>query len=216
MRVSNFVLCWGLPLGLSLCALACRGPAPGQSERPAPAAVASVVSLAQNPLPARPEAVASADTWAVQGAKEGGREGARRLLDAAALRERIFRVDHREADALEALDLYRQAAHSDAAQRCAALTSAALLEGELRADPSATFQAVFRAEHGAGADAACKEHAEAILATLSAYRPLPTVLAGLAAEAAAPSASVAITTTAAPSGSTAALQTESATNDGVI
>jgi N-acetylmuramoyl-L-alanine amidase len=216
MRVSNFVLCWGLLLGLSLCALACRGRAPGQSERPAPAAVASVVSLAQNPLPARPEAVASADAWAVQGAKEGGRGGARRLLDAAALRERIFRVDHREADALEALELYREAAHSDVAQRCAALTSAALLEGELRADPSATFQAVFRAEHGVGADAACKEHAEAILATLSAYRPLPTVLAGLAAEAAAPSASAALAATPAPSASTAALPSEPATNDGVI
>jgi N-acetylmuramoyl-L-alanine amidase len=174
--------------------------------------------LVQNALPTRPEAVASADAWAVQGAKVGGSEGARRLLDAAALRQRIFRVDHREADALEALELYRQAAQLSGEQRCAALTAAALLEGELRADPGATFRAVFRAEHSPSASAACKEHAESILATLSAYRPLPPVLAGLAAEAAAPSASsvsVASPASAGASAATAQLDERSA-SEGVI
>jgi N-acetylmuramoyl-L-alanine amidase len=183
MRFPKFIR-HGL-LGMSLGALACQGSPPGV-ERAAPAA--SAVASIGSSLPPRTEAVASADAWAVEGAKQGGREGARRLLGAAALRERIFRVDHREADALEAIELYRQAAQSDLASRCAALTSAATLEGELRADPSAVFQAVYRAEHAPSADAACKEHAEAILLTLGAYRPLPTVLAGLLAEASAASA----------------------------
>ncbi|HEY3666771.1 MAG TPA: N-acetylmuramoyl-L-alanine amidase [Polyangiaceae bacterium] len=132
-------------------------------------------------LPERAEAVASADAWAVQGTKLGGRPGAQRLLDAASLRERIFRVDHREADALEAIELYRQAAH-EPALRCSAVLSAGLLEGELRGDPSATFQGVYRAQRASGSDAACKARAELILSTLSAYRPLPTVLAQLDAE----------------------------------
>ncbi|HEX7454143.1 MAG TPA: N-acetylmuramoyl-L-alanine amidase [Polyangiaceae bacterium] len=151
----------------------------------------SAVTIVGSALPERAEAVANADVWAVQGTKLGGRAGAQRLLDAGSLRERIFRVDHREADALEAIELYRQAAR-EPALRCSATTSAALLEGELRGDPGSSFQAVYRAEHARSADAACKERAEAILATLTAYRPLPTVLAQIDAAgdvAATPSAS---------------------------
>jgi N-acetylmuramoyl-L-alanine amidase len=187
MRFPNFVQHWPLGLGLLLLGLGCRG-APPAAHDPAKS-VGSAVPVVAGRLPARAEAVASADAWAVQGAKLGGRDGARRLLDAAALRERVYRVDHREADALEAIELYRQAAESDAAARCAALTSAATLEGELRGDPSLTFQAVFRAAHAPAADAACKARAEAILLTLGAYRPLPTVLAGLLAQASVPAAS---------------------------
>ncbi|HEX3776687.1 MAG TPA: N-acetylmuramoyl-L-alanine amidase [Polyangiaceae bacterium] len=171
---------------LAALASACRAAPPPAAHDDAARPVASV---AIGPLPARADAVASADAWAIEGAKLGGPSGAARLLDAAALRQRVFRVEHREADALEAIELYRQAAEDDQAARCAALTSAATLEGELRADPSATYQAVYRAEHAPNADRACKERAAAILATLTAYRPLPTVLAGLLAEASAPVAS---------------------------
>jgi N-acetylmuramoyl-L-alanine amidase len=184
MRFPKFIRPW--LLGMSLGALACKGSPPGVASQAAASSSSSSSSGVGSSLPLRAEAVASADAWAVEGAKQGGRDGARRLLGAAALRERIFRVDHREADALEAIELYRQAAQSDAALRCAALTSAATLEGELRTDPSAVFQAVYRAEHAPDADTACKERAEAILLTLAAYRPLPTVLAGLLAEASAP------------------------------
>jgi N-acetylmuramoyl-L-alanine amidase len=187
MRFPSFVRHWVCSLGIFPCLLACRRAPGAVHERSAAPTAAS--SLA-NALPVRSEAVATADAWAVQGAKLGGRQGAERLLEAAALRQRIFRVDHREADALEALELYRQAAQSDRGLRCAALTSAATLEGELRADPRATFQAVYRAEHAPDADTACKERAEAILLTLSAYRPPEGTLAGLLASAsAAPRAS---------------------------
>jgi len=189
MRFPKFVQHWPLWLGFLLLGLGCRGAPPAEHDQ-AKSAGSAVRALA-SPLPGRAEAVASADAWAVQGAKLGGSDGARRLLDAAALRERVYRVDHREADALEAIELYRQAAESDGSARCAALTSAATLEGELRGDPSVTFQTVFRAAHAPAADAACKARAEAILLTLGAYRPLPTVLAGLLAQASAPTASAA-------------------------
>jgi len=213
MRFSNFVRHRLIPIGIALGALACRGssPAPGDSLGPTASAMAQVGST----LPIRAEAVASADTWAVQGAKQGGREGGRRLLDAAALRQRIFRVDHREADALEAIELYRQAAQSDRGLRCAALISAATLEGELRADPAATFQAVYRAAHAPDADPACKAHSDAMLLTLSAYRPPATVLAALLAEASASAASAAPTPSAGASTSTA-MPTEPPTSDVIV
>lgn len=135
-----------------------------------PRAAAAEPKAARASLPARAEAVASADALAVLGTKRMGREGALRLLEAASLRERIFRVDHREADALEAIELYRQAARSEPALGCDALTSAALLEGELRADPRLTFQAVERARVAKGADGQCQARAEAILNTLGTYR----------------------------------------------
>jgi N-acetylmuramoyl-L-alanine amidase len=168
------------------------------------------VAVVGDALPERAEAVASADAWAVQGTKLGGRAGAQRLLEAASLRERIFRADHREADALEALELYRQAAR-EPALRCSAALAAALLEGELRADPSVSFQGVSRAQRAAG-DAPCQARAEAILSTLSAYRPLPTVLAQLDAEGAASAAPGAQPAPAPlPPGSA-----EASANDGVI
>src|SRR5882724_3703004 len=135
------------PLGVAVWVLACGSHAPTEGPSEAASALAgSAVAVVGNALPERAEAVASADAWAVQGTKLGGRAGAQRLLDAASLRERIFRADHREADALEALELYRQAAR-EPALRCSAAVAAALLEGELRADPSVSFQGVYRAAH---------------------------------------------------------------------
>ncbi|MES1178842.1 MAG: N-acetylmuramoyl-L-alanine amidase [Myxococcales bacterium] len=160
-------------------------------------------------MPERAEAVASADAWAVQGTKLGGRAGAERSLAAAALRERIFRVDHRDADALEAIELYAEAGRREPSLRCSAATSAALLEGERRADPGLTFQGVYRAQLAPGADAPCKQRAQEILDTLVAYRPLPTVLAQLEAQSSASSLAPSVTL---PTASAAV----SSSNDGVV
>ncbi|HYQ27189.1 MAG TPA: N-acetylmuramoyl-L-alanine amidase [Polyangiaceae bacterium] len=187
-------------VGALLCASSCRSN--GSSvERSSPAA--SVASGGSTTLPDRPDAVARADAWAVLGSKQGGRAGAKLLLEAAQLRERIFRADHRDADALEAIELYRQAAHSEPSVVCSASTSAALLEGELKGDPGLTFQALYRVGLAPGSDEACKQRAEVILNTLSAYRPLPPVLAQIERERGAPVP-------------LAAQPTEPAANDGVI
>src|SRR3954469_8874309 len=99
----------------------------------------------------------------------GGRAGGKLLLEAAGLRQRIFRADHRDADALEAIELYRQAARGEPSVRCSSALSAAVLEGELKADPELTFQAVYRAGLVAGAEEACKQRSDRILSTLSAF-----------------------------------------------
>ncbi|MEO8901914.1 MAG: N-acetylmuramoyl-L-alanine amidase [Polyangiaceae bacterium] len=214
MRLTSFLWFWRFLslLGVAWGTSACGSRAPTtQVLALGSAQVASVVGAAGNALPERAEAVASADTWAIQGTRQGGSFGAARLLDAAALRERIFRVDHREADALEAIELYRQAAR-EPKLRCSASTRAALLDGELRADPGLTFQEVYRAAHVSGAETACKERAEGILTTLNAYRPLPTVLAQLDAEAErGPSASAAPAPLPLP-----ARSADSQASDGVI
>jgi N-acetylmuramoyl-L-alanine amidase len=186
----------------------CRSSAPPGAEASPAASVSAALSAA---IPARADAVARADAWAVAGTKQGGRAGANVLLDAARLRERIFRADHREADALEAIELYRQAARSEPSVRCSAATSAAVLEGELKADPELTYQALYRAGLAPGAEEACKQRVAQILSTLSAYRPLPTVLAQIERERSAPAASVSSPTAPSPSRTD-----EPAPNEGVV
>jgi N-acetylmuramoyl-L-alanine amidase len=183
------------PLGVALSSLGCGS----RSDTGTLPPLASTQLSASAEVPERAEAVASADAWAVQGTKQGGRAGAQQLLAAAALRERIFRIDHRDADALEAVELYEEAARREPAVRCAAGLSAALLEGEQRADPGLIFQGVYSAQSTPNADAVCKQRADDILDTLAAYRPLPTVLAQLAAQGSALAASSA--RSAAPSAS---------------
>ncbi len=173
-------------VGVALCAGAC-GSNGKSGQPPSAASVASAASGAGiiATLPERAEAVASADAWAVQGTKAGGRVGAEQLLAAAVLRERIFRVDHRDADALEAIELYSETARREPSLRCSAATSGALLEGERSGDPGLTFRGVYRAARLPGADAACKQRAQQILDTLAAFRPPPTVLAQIDAQASA-------------------------------
>ena len=194
-------------IGVLLCGQGCGSNGGGAPPSASASASGSAAPSARNfaPLPERAEAVASADAWAVQGTKLAGRAGAEQLLAAAVLRERIFRVDHRDADALEAIELYTEAAQREPSLRCSAATSAALLQGERSSDPGLTFQGVYRAELAPAADVACKQRAEQILSTLAAYRPLPTVLAQLDAQA---STSAAPASALKPSAPTA--------NDGVI
>ena len=198
-------------VGVALCALSCGSK--GTISHPPPVASAAPSARGNATLPERAEAVASADAWAVQGMKLGGRAGAERLLAAAELRERIFRLDHRDADALEASELYAEAGRSEPNFRCSAAVSAALLEGERRADPGLTFQGVYRAQLAPGADAACKQRAQQILDSLVAYRPLPTVLAQLGAQGSSPSASASGAALASGAAASAAV---SVANDGVI
>jgi len=186
MRFPSFLLvCHALLPALALCSLRCSSQAAPTGTQPAPSATAKG---GLGVVPERAEAVASADAWAVMGSKQGGPEGTPSLLAAAALRERIFRIDHREPDALEAIELYRQAALRVGPLGCDAAISAALLEGELRSDPRLTFQGVYRAKLARGAPAACEARAERTLSTLAAYRPLPNVLSQIAAEVSSPNA----------------------------
>ncbi len=124
------------------------------------------------PLPPRAEAVAQADALAVEGAKRGGVEGAKLSLEAASLRLRVFRLEGRSADALEAEELYRAATRVAWPGACDAEIELALLDGELKADPSNENRAlrdIRQRHHGES----CARRIEPILSTLSAFDPAP-------------------------------------------
>jgi N-acetylmuramoyl-L-alanine amidase len=158
-------------LGASgLLAVACGNGAPG----PAPS-VRSKVN--DQPLPPRPVAVASADALAVLASRSPGPEGSAALERAAAIRTRLFRREHRDADALEAIELERQVARRGGAARCSAELTRSLLEGELNADPDAVYRAAYGL--GSAGGAACRSRIDAVLAVLEGFRPSPSTLAQL-------------------------------------
>jgi N-acetylmuramoyl-L-alanine amidase len=123
-------------------------------------------------LPPRAEAVAQADALAVEGAKRGGPEGAKLSLEAASLRVRVYRVEGRSADALEAEELYRAATRVAWPGACDAEIELALLDGELKADPANENRALrdVRQRHRGES---CVRRIEPILSTLSAFDPAP-------------------------------------------
>jgi len=156
------------------------------------------------PLPSRAVAVASADALAVQGSRAGASDGARALEQAAIIRARLFRREHREADALEAIELRRQQARLAGPGDCGAELEGALLEGEQLGDAEATYRSLYALSRRAGAG--CSTRLEPVLAMLAAFRPSDSVLAALEPRVAAePSSSPSpAASAAAPSGAVTA------------
>jgi N-acetylmuramoyl-L-alanine amidase len=154
-------------------------------------------------LPPRPEAIALAQSIEALALKEGA--GARAVelhALAASLHERVWRLEHREQDAKEAIDLYR-AAGKDLALRgaCDAAARGAKLAGELAGNAETSYAELYRVQRRStviGADAgasksggvvsACGAVVDQPLAALAAFRPPGTVLdaidRGLAGEGA--------------------------------
>ena len=178
-------------------ALGCGRGSPGG---PAPGAGGSgaLGSGSDEPLASRPLAVASADALAVEASRSTGSDAARALERAAVLRTRLFRREHREADALEALELRSQLARrSDAnaaPERCSSEVERVLLEGELNADVDATYRALYGLSRTA--PAACAARIGSALSMLDAFRPndsllepLPSASAAVPAPASAPALS---------------------------
>jgi N-acetylmuramoyl-L-alanine amidase len=137
-------------------------------------------------LPSRPLAVASADAWAVQASRSKGNDAVRALEQAAELRTRLFRREHREADALEALELRGQLARGGEPGRCASELARVLLQGELNADVDGTYSALYGLLRTA--PPACAPRVEAALAMLEAFRPSESQLQASATPAALASA----------------------------
>jgi N-acetylmuramoyl-L-alanine amidase len=124
---------------------------------------------AADELPNRAVAVASADALAVQASHAGGGDGARALERAALLRTRLYRREHREADALEALELRGQLARTGGPLRCPSEVARLLLEGELNGDVDSTYRALYGL--GRSATPPCSTRINAALAMLEAFRP---------------------------------------------
>jgi len=144
----------------------------------APSSAVSAPAPAPRPsgaLPVRAEAVAEADALAVAASRASGDEAITLNVRAAEMRTRLWRVEHRETDALEALELYRGVETRPGESACLARIERALLEGELRGAPADTFARVYRVKAGAS-QGPCRDRADRVLATLGAFRPLPNVL----------------------------------------
>jgi N-acetylmuramoyl-L-alanine amidase len=155
------------PVLVALVVLVALGCARGESP---PRELASDAGVARGGvLPARAEVVALADSLAVAASKEQGSRAYALLREAAELRERLFRVEHREADALEAIVLWGQALGLGDA--CEPLLRRALLEAELRREPTLAVKQL-DAERGRVKDARCQARLDAALATLAAFRPI--------------------------------------------
>jgi N-acetylmuramoyl-L-alanine amidase len=145
-----------------------RSPAGGSATGPAPS-VSVPVEGARDPLLTRAVAVASADALAVHANQVGGSDGVRALERAAQLRTRLYRREHREADALEALELRSQLARIAGPLRCASEVARLLLEGELNGDVDSTYRALYGLRRSAAPP--CSTRIDAALAMLEAFRP---------------------------------------------
>ena len=132
--------------------------------------------------------MARADALALDGTRQGGAVGATRLFEAAELRERIFRIEHREVDALEAAELFGSVARSEGDLSCRASVRQALVEAELRADPSVAYRRIY-AERARGKQPECRATANRALLGLAGYEPAREALAELDARARDPNPS---------------------------
>ncbi len=145
-------------------------------------------------LPTRPETIAVAQSIEALAVKEGA--GARAVelhALAARLTERVWRVEHREQDAKEAVDLYRSAGRDLALPgACDAATRGAKLAGELAKDAQTTYAELYRVQRrssvGDAGTGLCGASVDEPLVALAAFRPAPQVLdaidQGLAGEGA--------------------------------
>jgi N-acetylmuramoyl-L-alanine amidase len=114
--------------------------------------------------------VSRADALAVEASRRASDEARALFTQAADLREQLYRSEHREADALEAIELWGQAAEAASARRCEPALRRALLEAELKRDPGVAYQRI-EAERTRSRDVSCRKLAEQALLGLSAFRP---------------------------------------------
>ncbi|HEX5101928.1 MAG TPA: N-acetylmuramoyl-L-alanine amidase [Polyangiaceae bacterium] len=156
-------------LALALISVWCSGCT--RAQRGAPEQTASDAGSSRYAgLGARAEVVARADALAVEASRRRGEDARRLLVEAAELRERLFRTEHRETDALEALELWGQAAEAVPSRRCEPALTRAVLEAELKREPGAAARRI-EAERAESADARCKKLCDQALLALSAFRP---------------------------------------------
>ena len=133
-------------------------------------------------LPARPEVISVAQGIEADALREGTTAVAvAHHVQAAQLMEAIWRVEHREQDGREAVDMYR-AAGKELSYRgaCDAAVRGAKLTGEMAGDAAVTYGELYRVLRRSGGSAdggtadACGAAKE--LASLTAFRLAPSVL----------------------------------------
>lgn len=121
-------------------------------------------------------------------ARASGEKSAELYVAAADLRERSYRLEHKEADALETAELLAAASRAAPERRCELELREATLEAERRADPASGYKRLY-AERARAKDARCRDALDRALLGLAAYRPSPETLRELESGAAAPASS---------------------------
>ncbi len=199
-RLAGILLCAGLITLASAFAfaflIACSsrpvaGSDAGVGGPPLGAELSSARALAtgQAPLPARAEALALAQSIEARAVREGAGARAVELHAAAAgVLARVWRIEGKEQDAREAVELYRAAAReTEVAGACEAALTVARLAGDVARDASVTYAELYRAQRrfassstsapaDAGAGSVCRRDIEDDLRTLAAFRPPQRVL----------------------------------------
>jgi N-acetylmuramoyl-L-alanine amidase len=123
-------------------------------------------SAASAALGSRAEAALLADQLALAGGKKLGREGDTLLEQAARVRERLYRRERRQVDALEAVETLRELARRPG-HECAAVLRRVVLEAELTRDPATAHRAL-QSLTVDGSD--CRLAKARALSLLAAYR----------------------------------------------
>jgi N-acetylmuramoyl-L-alanine amidase len=123
----------------------------------------------------RAEIVAKADALALRAHKKKGKEASRLLSEAAELRETSYRRHGKEVDALEALELWSDAADASPEDQCQLGLRLVSLRGILNHDPAEQFREYYllKERHR---DAACQQRTSRALAALAHYEPGPDIL----------------------------------------
>lgn len=153
---------------LGALAFAALGCGRGEADR-GPSVAPDAGRAEEAPLGSRAEVVARSDALAVSATRLGGKPALELVLRAAELREKLFRLEHREADALEAVELFGQAARADASRRCEPAVRQALLEAELKHDPALAYRRI-DAERAQSSDTRCRALCNEALVSLAAFR----------------------------------------------
>jgi N-acetylmuramoyl-L-alanine amidase len=127
-------------------------------------------------LPPRAETLALAESVEARAVREGSGVRATELHSVAArILERVWRVEGRDQDATEAIELYRAAARDmGIAGACEAALRGAKLAGDQGHDAAIAYRELYRAERriaAAEAKAGCAVSLAGALATLDAFRP---------------------------------------------
>jgi N-acetylmuramoyl-L-alanine amidase len=126
--------------------------------------------------------VARADALALEGSKQGGASGTSLVSQAATLRERLFRIERREVDALEATELFGVVGRAGGEAACRARVRQALIEAELRGEPGNAYRRIYL-ERARANEPGCRALADRALIGLAGYEPPREALAALDASA---------------------------------
>lgn len=149
-----------------------------EKKKAAPAEVPFAVSLdgAFSPESApRAEIVSKADALSLSAQKAKGKEASRLLEEAAELREISYRRHGKEVDALEALELWSDAADASPEERCHFGLRLVNLRGIVSAEPAEQYREYYllKERHR---DAECQKRTSRALAALAEYEPGPEIL----------------------------------------